>query len=207
MNNNELIIQETIKSLEGIFNRELLAATTGAKSDFEQTQDNLYNIITAGSMLAENLIYSVDTSTLNISNWFDVLTDAVSCDGDEVYSYALNKFNLEDNELHSEVFAKGFDSIYESLLDTLECSQFYLGQSKVIDDLDFLENFIDIDDDDDDDDDEYCDDYDIEGPWDRFISYVVSKAECMLEGTIENYNDEEYLSQFDEDDDEYDEEE
>jgi hypothetical protein len=192
MNNNELIIQETIKSLESTFNREPSSARTGSISDFEQTQDNIYNIMTAGSRLAEKLIYSVDTDTLNVSNWFKVLNNSLSCNSYKVYHYVLDKFNLEDNELHSEVFDKGFNSIYESLVSILESSQLYFWTTKVNNELDFLENFIDID-------DIY---EEIEGPWDRFISYVFSKAEFMLEGTIENYSDEEYLSQFDEEDDE-----
>ena len=194
MKNNEMIIQETIKNLEGIFNRELSSATTtDFKSDFEKTKDNIYNIMIAGSMLAKNLIYSVDSSTLNVSNWYEVLFDSLDCNHNEVYNYVLDKFGLDDNELHDEVFQQGFNTIYDSLRDTYELSEFF---DQDLNEVEFLEEFIEIDEDD-----------DSEEHWDNFISYIISKAENMLEGIIECFDDEEYLSQFDDEDDEEDDEE
>jgi hypothetical protein len=195
MKKNEAIIQKTIESLDEIFDYLMLneESNMNEKSHFDMIQDSISNISMAGSLLAENLIISVDSKTLNISNWYDVLVDSLNCDSDDVFQFTLHKLNLEETDLHCEVFNQGFDSLYDSLRDILDYSTFSYTNENVTEsekEYRFLEYFIDMEQGEGGENENFL--------WDRFLSYVVGNAENLLVGKIDVYNDEEYLSQFEE---------
>ena len=138
-------------------------------------KEQLAPLILAGLKLAENLIMSVNLDTLNLLNWYDILSTALDCKSDYVYNFVLDKFKLEDNEQYREEFKIGYDSISNSLYN-VTC------ESDCKAEIEFLKKFID-------NDTKNCD-----PSWNSFTTYISSSALNLIKDIIRDKEVEEYLS-------------